>query len=104
MHAVSCSSTYNKKFKQIIANNWRGARCSTKAGIRAGGGPMLSFSILMSTVTGRNQTSVNRVVDDVSFAKFQSQLSQTNPVPNPSLSSNEMLTSTGQTSVSELII
>lgn len=44
---------------------------------------MLSFSILMSTVTGSNQTSVNRVVNDALFDKFQSQLSQTNPIPVP---------------------
>lgn len=79
MHTVSCSSTYNKKFKQIIANNWRGARCSTKAGVRAVAAPMLSFSKLMSTATGRKQMPVNRFVDNVSFDESQPQLSRTNP-------------------------
>lgn len=88
MHTVSRSSTYNKKFKQIIANNQRGARCLTIVGTRAGGGLTPSYSIPTSTVTGRNQTSVNCIVDDVSLDKFQSQLSQTNPTLNPSLLSN----------------
>lgn len=40
-------------------------------------------SRLMSTMTGRNQTSVNPVVDDVSFDKFQFQVSPTNPTSIP---------------------
>jgi len=83
MHAVPGLSTYGKRFKQIIASNRCGARCSTKAGTRAGGGPTPRFITPMSTATGRNQTSANCVVDDTSFDRFQPQLSQTNPSPIP---------------------
>lgn len=41
MHAVSCLSTYSKKFKQIIANKPRGVRRSTEANRGALGGPTL---------------------------------------------------------------
>lgn len=40
-------------------------------------------SWLMSTTTGRSQASVNPVVDDVSFDKFQFQVSPTNPTSIP---------------------
>lgn len=50
-HAASCLSAYSKGFKQIIANNQCGARCSTKRNPRAEGGLLLCLSILMSTAT-----------------------------------------------------